>query len=187
MAASFIWASTVLLLVFAVLSAVDGLYLHLWRYRLHLRADSAFEHWLHTARAVLFPGILATLFLASPRGTVLWLGLALVAVDQAVELFDTFSERASRASLGGLSSFEYSLHVTLTTLRVAALTLALAAVPSEAWALSAWEFAPVAHPAAVRSAVMLLVPGAIAVAVLHVVLGCWASPAHCRWRRVWAR
>jgi hypothetical protein len=71
---------------------VDGLYLHLWRYRLHARPESRKEHWLHTFRSLLFPGILATLFLVPPYGVVLWLGLALLAVDQVVEILDVSSE-----------------------------------------------------------------------------------------------
>lgn len=181
-------ASTLLLLAFVHLSVVDGLYLHLWRYRLHARAESQREHWLHTARAVLFPPILAALFLAPPRGAVLWLGLALVALDQGVELLDTFSERDSRAALGGLGSFEYSLHGVLTTLRAGALALALAAVPPEAWSPWAPGVPGHEHPAIVRAAVELLLPGAIVAAVVHVWLGCRGSakPA-CRRARAWAR
>ncbi|NVI96985.1 hypothetical protein HV824_02455 [Myxococcus sp. AM009] len=188
MSPNLVLASTVLLLAFVHLSVVDGVYLHLWRYRLHAREESRHEHWLHTARAVLFPPILATLFLAPPRGVVLWFGLALVALDQVVELFDTFSERDSRAALGGLSSFEYSLHVVLTTLRVGALALALAAVPPEAWSPWAPSVPGQAHPAFVRAAVEFLLPGAIVAAVVHLWLGCKASaqPA-CRWTRAWAR
>lgn len=179
-------ASTSLLVVFALFAAVDGLYLHLWRYRLHERQESQREHWLHTVRGLLFPGILATLFLAPPRGGVLWLGLALVALDQAVELWDMLSERDSRASLGGLSSFEYALHVLLTTVRVAAITLALAAVPAEGWLLGA---PPVpGHPAAVRAVVEGLLPGALVLAGLHVLLGCrGATAGACIWMRAWSR
>ncbi|MCY1023993.1 hypothetical protein [Pyxidicoccus sp. MSG2] len=188
MDSNLVFASTILLLAFVVLSVVDGVYLHLWRYRLHARAESQREHWLHTARALLFPPILVTLFLAPPQGFVLWLGLALVAADQCIELFDTFSEKDSRASLGGLSSFEYSLHVVLTTLRVGALALALAAVPPEAWHLWASTSAAREHPEFVRSAVEFLLPGAFVAAVVHVWLGCrWSVAPTCRWARALGR
>ncbi|WP_141619443.1 hypothetical protein [Myxococcus sp. AB036A] len=188
MSTNLVLASTILLLLFALASAVDGVYLHLWRYRLHARPESQREHWLHTARALLFPPILATLFLAPPQGAVLWVGLALVATDQVVELFDTFSERDSRAGIGGLSSFEYSLHVVLTTLRVGALALALAAIPREAWDLWSTGGPAREHPELVRSAVEFLLPGAILAAAIHVWLGCrWAATPVCRWARAWGR
>ena len=40
-------AAAVLLAVFAALAAVDGLYIHLWRLRLHARPETRREHWLH--------------------------------------------------------------------------------------------------------------------------------------------
>ena len=176
-------ASLALLVVFSLLAAFDGVYLHLWRYRLHARAESLREHGLHTLRSVLFPGILATLFLSPPRGGVLWLGIGLVVVDQAAELWDSLSERDSRASLGGLSSLEYALHLVLTTVRVAAITLVLASVPADGWALGA--SAAAAHPALAQTLVEGLLPGAIGIAALHVWLGCRsAAPGGCLWARL---
>jgi hypothetical protein len=158
-------------------------YLHLWRYRLHERPESLREHWLHTLRALLFPGILATLFLSPPQGAVLWFGIGLVVADQGAELWDTLSERDSRASLGGLSSLEYALHLVLTTVRVAAITLVLAAVPAGGWALGASAAAE--HPALARAIVEGLLPGALAIAALHVWLGCRsAASGGCLWARV---
>jgi hypothetical protein len=51
-----------MLWIFAGLAALDGLYLHLWKYQLHVRPESAAEHRLHTTRAVLFVPILVLLF-----------------------------------------------------------------------------------------------------------------------------
>ena len=166
-------ASSLILLAFAVLSAVDGIYLHLIRYRLHANPSSYREHLFHTVRAVLFAPILVTLFTSVTGGALLWLGVALVLADQIAELLDMWSERDSRAPSGGLSSLEYTLHVALTTLRSAAIVLALAARPAVAWALDAPPvLAPLPGPLPLL--VAQLVPGALLVAVLHI----WLAVKH---------
>ncbi|MBP8196847.1 MAG: hypothetical protein KAY55_06715, partial [Deltaproteobacteria bacterium] len=42
------------LLLFTTIAGVDGLYFHLYRYRLYARPASLYEHKLHTVNAVLF-------------------------------------------------------------------------------------------------------------------------------------
>jgi hypothetical protein len=144
-------AVAALLVVFAALSFVDGIVIHLWRERLHRRPDSRLEHALHTARAALFPPILVLFF----GGAAPALGLVLIAVDQGFEIADMAVERRSRAYSGGLRSSEYILHGALITLRGAGIAFALAAgVPSPA----------------VVTLVDLLLPGAVLAAILHVVL-----------------
>jgi hypothetical protein len=95
-------ASTILLLLFAGLSLVDGLYIHLWRLRLHARPESYREHLWHTGRAVLFAPAVMLVFAAPTAGLALWIGVVLFALDEVVEMFDVLAERASRASRGGL-------------------------------------------------------------------------------------
>jgi hypothetical protein len=139
------------LVAFAGLSFVDGVVVHLWRERLHRRADSRVEHALHTARAVAFPPILVLFF----AGVAPAAGLALLAVDQVLELADMAVERRSRAYSGGLRSSEYVLHGALITLRGAGVAFALVAgAPS----------------AGVLTLVDLLLPGSILAAILHLVL-----------------
>jgi hypothetical protein len=139
------------LVVFAGLSFVDGIVVHLWRERLHRRADSRVEHALHTARAVAFPPILVLFF----GGVAPIAGLVLLAVDQVLEIADMAVERRSRAYSGGLRSSEYILHGALITLRGAGVAFALVAgAPS----------------ADVLTLVDLLLPGTILAAILHLVL-----------------
>ncbi len=126
-------AALVLLQLFAALSIVDGLYLHLWRLRLHARPASYREHLWHTARAGLFAPIVALVVAIPSAGALLWLGVLLVALDQLLGLLDARDERDSRADLGGLGRGEYVLHLALTGLHTAALALALAARPAAAW------------------------------------------------------
>lgn len=55
-------AATIFLALFALVAAVDGLYFHLWKYRLYARPESVYEHKLHTVRAFLFIPIVFFLF-----------------------------------------------------------------------------------------------------------------------------
>jgi hypothetical protein len=169
-------ASTILLLLFVVLSLVDGLYIHLWRLRLHARPESYREHLWHTGRAVLFAPAVILVFAAPTAGLALWMGVALFALDEVVEMLDVLAERASRASLGGLSSAEYAVHVVLITLRAAAVALALASRPAAAWSLDAAHVAG-AYPDVIATPVHQLVPGAVAAAALHIWLAWRHRPA----------
>jgi hypothetical protein len=167
--------SSALLLAFAALSAVDGIYIHLVRLRLHARPSSWAEHVWHTGRALLFAPILLSLFAAVSGGALLWTGIALVIVDQALELLDMTSEKGSRAAMGGLSTLEYVVHVALTTLRTGAISLTLAARPAAAYALDAPTI--VAElPGPWGALVAQLVPGAVVVAAVHV----WLAVRHRR-------
>lgn len=163
-------AAALALAAFTPLAAVDGLYIHLWKLRLHTRPEARGEHALHTARAVLFVPIALLLFALPSGGALLWAGAACALGDTVVELWDVFVESDSRRELGGVSRTEYVLHVVLTILRSAAIVLALAARPAEAWA---WD-APLALIGTSSVATVIganLVPGAIILAALHVWLG----------------
>lgn len=166
-------AAALSLQLFALLSSIDGIYIHLWRLRLHRRPDSYREHLLHTARAVLFVPVLWLLFVVPSAGVLLWIGVALAVLDQIVGVADALSERDSRASFGGLARSEYGLHVVIAGVHVGALALVLAARPAEAWSL--------ASPATLGTwppffdlVVAGTLVGSIVVAILHLVL---ARPA----------
>lgn len=174
-------AAVIALQAFVVLSTIDGLYIHLWRLRLHRRPESYREHLWHTARALLFAPVVAILFAMPSAGALLWLGVALAFTDQVAGVYDAMSERDSRMTLGGLARGEYVLHVVLVAVHAIALTLVVAARPTAAWSLSApttlgdWP--------AVTMLVAGPIVGGIAVAALHVALawryrpnlGCCAS------------
>jgi hypothetical protein len=130
-------AATVFLILFGIVAAFDGLYLHLWKYRLYARPESRREHKLHTAQAFLFVPVLFFLFYKDFGGWALWAGVLFIALEQVVEIIDVLDENDSRASLGGLSSTEYATHVIAITARTVAIALALAAKPLSAWSLDA--------------------------------------------------
>lgn len=162
--------AVILLLPLAGLAAIDGVYLHLWRLRLHERPECRREHLLHTARALLFPAGLTLVYGYAATGSWLLLGLLVVAADTALEAWDTFEEPESRRALGGLSSGEALLHLVLVTLRAGSLALALAARPASAWS---WSAAGSLGPTEAWHGVVvhqLLLPGAVLVAALHIGL-----------------
>jgi hypothetical protein len=162
-------AATILLLVFATLAPIDGVYIHLIRLKLYARPESWPEHVWHTVRTLLFLPATYALFGVVSGGALLWAGIAIAVVDQAVEVVDMASEKDSRAGIGGLSSFEYILHGILTLLRSAAIALSLAARPAAAFSLNSPNIvAQLDEP--YGWLVRQLYPGAIVLALVHIWL-----------------
>lgn len=129
-------ASFVFLNLFMVLGAVDLFYFHIWKYRLHTRPESRYEHKLHMAFAFLMVPLAYLLYYQNFGGWALWAGLFFVIAALTTEMLDVFSEGDSRASLGGLSTGEYSTHVATTILKVASFAFMFASKPAAAWDLS---------------------------------------------------
>lgn len=148
---------------------IDGAYFHIWKYKLHTRPESHVEHITHTLNAILFPPIVYLLLYRDSAGLVLWLAAALVVVDVGVESWDVLIERASRASIGGLSSLEYWIHMMAVSLRIGGMGVLFAARPTSAWSFGA----PATlgePPAFARVVALLLIGGAIVTAVQHLWL-----------------
>ena len=163
-------AGTVFLVLFAAVGAYDGLYLHLWRYRLYARDESRYEHKLHTAVAFLFVPVVWLLFYGNFGGWALWAGVGFVGASFVVEMMDVSEENDSRASLGGLSREEYVAHVLAVTTRVAAVALALAAKPAAAWSLAAPLVLEAEYPVSVTFVAEQVLVGNLAVGALHIWL-----------------
>ena len=159
-----------LIVPYTIMAIIDGLYLHLWKYQLHTRSESIYEHKLHTLRAILFPVILYLLFAKNFGGILLWIGVLIGAIDLIIGAKDIFAEKTSREEFGGLSSFEYFLHVCANSIHVTYLTLIVIAKPSQAWSLSSPALLPDPYPSMMWTAFMLMVPGALLGALLHVWL-----------------
>ena len=87
-----------------------------------------------------------------------------------VEVLDVRAERESRRELGGLSRPELSVHVAAVASRSLAVVLLLLSLPSAAWSLAAVPASRADAPALVAIASMLVLWGAVAVALLHVGL-----------------
>lgn len=161
----------------SALATVDGVYIHLIRLKLHTRPDSWLEHVWHSVGAVLaVPGFYA-LFAVVSGGILLWFGIVLAALGQLVEWIDMASEKTSRASLGGLDSFEYILHAILTATRNVAFALSLAGRPASAFTLSSRSvIATIDGPYA--TIVWMILGGAVALAFLHVLLAVRYRPSN---------
>lgn len=169
MAEHLMTAATIFLMIFGAVAAVDGLYLHLWKYRLYARPESLREHKLHTAQGALFAPVVFLLFYGDFGGPALWTAVLFLAFEQIVEILDVLDERDSRASLGGLSSTEYALHAVAITARTAAVALALAAKPMAAWSFDAPLVSGPGHAWA-SSVGLQMVIGNILVVGLHLWL-----------------
>ncbi len=102
-----------------LVGAVDLFYLHLWKYKLHTRPESRYEHKLHMAFAFFLVPVAFLLYFRDFGGYALWAGAFFVVAALATEMLDVFAEGDSRAPLGGLTTAEYSLHVGATILKVA--------------------------------------------------------------------
>ncbi|WP_437909485.1 hypothetical protein WME95_17330 [Sorangium sp. So ce327] len=163
--------ASILLAVYAAVGAIDGIYYHLWKYRLFAQEASRREHHLHTIHAALFAIVVGTLYLAPSAGLLLWAGLGAVAASFVVAILDVLEERRSREDLGGLTPREYALHAGLIALYAASVALVLAARPASAWSLDAPVVLDTALPALTHTIALNLLPGAALTALVHVVLG----------------
>ena len=159
--------SIVFFIIFVALSFVDGVYLHLIKFKIQENSDSKREHLTHTIRAILFIPITFMIFYWNLSGTWLWFAIGVIIIDFIIEAIDVLEEQRSREKLGGLSSGEYFLHVMLTTSRVAAITLALSSKPLEAWSNNIY-LSP--YSETMKFIISQLIPGAVIIAILHVVL-----------------
>jgi hypothetical protein len=95
-------ASFVFLNLFMVLGAVDLFYFHIWKYKLHTRPESRYEHKLHMAFAFLMVPLAYLLYYQNFGGWALWAGAFFVVAALSTELADVFSENDSRASISGV-------------------------------------------------------------------------------------
>jgi hypothetical protein len=162
-----LWLGFAVLQLLLLLGAVDGLYLHLWRFRLFARTQSRLEHAVHTLRSLLIAPTIWLLYV-SPT---LHVGAiaALVAVDQIAMLVDVWIEPRSRRDLGGVPRGELLIHFTAVTLHAAALTISFMARAGGATVPTAMP--PLAIGAVIASALI----AALHLVLLHPVAVRWAS------------
>ena len=161
--------SFVFLNLVMVLGAVDLFYFHIWKYKLHTRPESRYEHKLHMAFAFLMVPVALLLYYHDLGGIGLWAALFFVGAALSTELLDVFSENDSRASLGGLSTGEYALHVVLTILKVASFAFMFASKPVSAWSIASpivlGSYGWMGEAMALKVAI-----GSFVVAILHLAL-----------------
>jgi hypothetical protein len=164
--------TTVLLLLFSALALYDGFYLHIFKYKLHNYSESKTEHLTHTIRALFFPAILYFLFLKQDCNTSFTIGLVIVVLDIIVMAVDAFIEKDSRKFMGGLPRWEYILHLFVNGFHFASIAVFLSiklgyennqiAILSP---IDQYQNYEIFH-----AVVINLLPGAILIAVLHLLL-----------------
>ena len=164
--------SSVLLILFALLALYDGFYLHIFKYQLHNEAESRKEHLTHTLRAVFFPAILYFLFLKQDCPTSFFIGISLVVLDIIVLGMDAFMETDSRKFMGGLPRWEYILHLFVNGFHFASiavfLTLKLNLTPNGITIVP--NFYQYENFKIFQFIVTNLLPGAILIALIHIVV-----------------
>lgn len=131
-----IWLSFILLLLFLTVGVIDGICFHLKKYQLFAHQESRTEHLLHSIRALLLVPTILLLYVLPSQGWQLYLALGLVIADLVVMVADVLIEYKSRASLGGLTNAEYTVHMVANSLHMMAITLAFASRPLEYWQLN---------------------------------------------------
>ena len=100
----------VLLVAMGTVGALDGIYFHVFRFRLFAQPTARFETATHVVRGLLFAGVLSTLLGYVPQGGWYWAFAGLFALELADDVADVLCEPASRRPLGGLPPAEYLIH-----------------------------------------------------------------------------
>ena len=164
--------AAIFLILFTCVASVDGIYFHLYKYRLFARKESLKEHYYHTINSFLFPITVVLLFVINSAGFLLWLSVLLTIVTLVVEFLDVFEEKSSRKNLGGLTSLEYSMHFAMSGIRATYTTLILAHKPFLAWSLWGSWFLVTAYEALFLKIIGLSVAIlGVPVFILHYYLG----------------
>jgi hypothetical protein len=115
--------------VVAPLAAVDVLYFHLYKFRLHAHRASQLETVTHLLRTLLFGAAAFLLTRYEPRGAWVWVITGIAAADFLNNVADVILEPRSRAALGGLPPLEYAIHVVGAT---------ASGVIAGAWVIASW-------------------------------------------------
>jgi hypothetical protein len=154
-----------------ILATYDGAYLHLWKFELFNREESAFEHKTHTIRALLFPLIVYLLFVDTNIVS-FWIGLSLVGIDLIVLGIDAYSEKESRSFMNGLPQWEYIVHLFANSFHFAAVVLIAAArttMTTEGIFYST-EFMLHNSFETVQFIALNILPGSIVLGIVHLLL-----------------
>ncbi|MBL7705505.1 MAG: hypothetical protein JNM21_08130 [Taibaiella sp.] len=162
----------VLLIAYSVLALFDGVFLHLYKYRLYDHSESKFEHLVHTIRAFLFIGILATLFINPEDNSLFLLGITLVIADMVTLVVDAYAEQDSRSFMGGLPRWEYILHLIVNGIHFASIAVFMAIKinidNNESMLVSDFQHVEYFHT--FKKIAINLLPGAILISLLHILL-----------------
>jgi len=161
----------ILLCLFAILGMYDGFYLHIFKYELYGHAESISEHLTHTIRAILFPIILYSCYIAKSPSW-FYFGLIVLLIDIFVTVVDAYMEKDSRSFMGGLPRWEYIVHLLVNGFHFASIAVfVVIKVRMTSTGLTLVDnFDSIGNYALFQWLVVNLIPGAILMAVLHVMV-----------------
>jgi hypothetical protein len=170
----------ILFILFTLIASIDAFYFHFYRFRLHARPECRREHLLHTLNACLLPFAAGPLLIGEASGAWLWLALIANLATFGIESLDVLGEAESRKNLGGLPPAEYWMHFTMSGLRWAWVSLAVASIPVERWnqasnwtipMVSEFQFTqlPSTMPESLGLLILIILFGSLPIAALHLV------------------
>lgn len=164
--------SIILLIAYSLLALFDGVFLHLYKYRLHEHKESKFEHLTHTIRAILFTGILISLFINIENNSLFLFGIALVLADIVTLIIDAYTEKDSRKFMGGLPRWEYIIHLLVNGFHFASIAVFLVIkinLDSNGITLVN-NFQQVESFHIFKTIAVNLLPGAVLISLLHILV-----------------
>lgn len=164
--------STALLIAYSVLAFYDGVFLHLYKYRLYSHKESKFEHLTHTVRAILFTGVLIVLFINLEDNSLFFWGVALVVADIITLLIDAYVENDSRKFMGGLPRWEYIIHLLVNGFHFASIAvfMVIKIKLDNNGVTLVNDFQQVQSFHTFRAIALNLLPGAILISLLHILV-----------------
>ncbi|WP_141116755.1 hypothetical protein [Elizabethkingia anophelis] len=154
------------------MAVFDGVFLHLYKYRLYQHEESRFEHLTHTIRAVLFTCILISLFINIGNNNLFLFGCILIAVDIITLLVDAYVEKDSRAFMGGLPRWEYIVHLLVNGFHFAAIAVFLVIkinINTDGISLTE-SFQQIENYQTFKIIALNLLPGAIIISLVHIMV-----------------
>jgi hypothetical protein len=164
--------SIVLLIAYSLLALFDGVFLHLYKYRLYEHKESKLEHLTHTIRAILFTGILISLFINIENNNLFVFGAILVVADIITLIIDAYVEKDSRTFMGGLPRWEYIIHLLVNGFHFASIAVFLVIkinLDSNGITLVN-NFQQIESFHIFRTIAINLLPGAMLISLLHILV-----------------
>tara|TARA_X000000950_G_C13891566_1_gene651099 strand:- start:1015 stop:1584 length:570 start_codon:yes stop_codon:yes gene_type:complete len=102
------------LLSLGILGFVDEYFFHHKKDQILKRQECFRENILHIIRLFTFSLIFFFVSATNLEGLFCFIPLGLIALDLVVSILDIFEEKKSRAKMGGLSTAEYFIHMSLS-------------------------------------------------------------------------
>ncbi len=179
--------TSILLIAFGILALIDGFYLHIFKYQLHKHSESKTEHLTHTIRAVLFPAIVYFLFLKQNSEMSFYIGVSLLIIDVIVLSIDAYTEKDSRAFMGGLPRWEYILHLFVNGFHFSSIAVFLAIKLnfSDTGIYIIADLSNLKNFVIFKFIAINLIPGAILLAFVHILLSVETTSVY--WNNLRAR